>query len=126
MSEFLKTTIINLNDYACPKVQFLIFKDNWNDWKLANTHFDMQKIFTVQKEKVWVQDSEFFEDIVPPMSENKNWQNWQTEEWVVKKDGDAEFETRSVDDRDADDHRPRTGSGGFADAGYDDKDRHVG
>ena len=51
LSEFLKTKIINLDDYACLKVQFLIFKDEEYDWKCSNYPFVMQKLFTVQKEK---------------------------------------------------------------------------
>ena len=31
LSEFSQTKIINLDDYACPKVQFLIFKDEEYD-----------------------------------------------------------------------------------------------
>ena len=31
LSEFLETKIINLDDYACPKVQFLILKDEEYD-----------------------------------------------------------------------------------------------
>ena len=36
LSEFLETKIINLDDYACPKVQFLIFKDEEYDWRCSN------------------------------------------------------------------------------------------
>ena len=36
LPEFLETKIINLDDYACPKVQFLIFKDKKYDWRCSN------------------------------------------------------------------------------------------
>ena len=39
LSEVLETKIINLDDYACPKVQFLIFKDEENDWRCSNYPF---------------------------------------------------------------------------------------
>ena len=62
LSEFLKTKIINLDDYACPKVQFLYLNVKNLIAGLANTHFDMQKLFTVQKEKLLQtdMDSTFF------------------------------------------------------------------
>ena len=39
LSEFLETKIINLDDYACPKVQFLIFKDEEFDWRCSKYPF---------------------------------------------------------------------------------------
>ena len=39
LSEFLETKIINVNDYACPKIQFLIFKDEECDWRCSNYQF---------------------------------------------------------------------------------------
>ena len=39
----LETKIINLDDYACPKVQFLIFKDKEYDWRCSNYPFHHAK-----------------------------------------------------------------------------------
>ena len=36
---FWETKINNLDDYACPKVQFLIFKDEEYDWRCSNYPF---------------------------------------------------------------------------------------
>ena len=36
LPEFFETKIINLDDYACPKIQFLIFKDEEYDWRSSN------------------------------------------------------------------------------------------
>ena len=33
LSEVLETKISNLDNYACPKFQFLIFKDEEYDWR---------------------------------------------------------------------------------------------
>ena len=47
LSEFLETKIINLDDYACPKVQFLIFKDEEYDWssnKILLTSWNRDKV----------------------------------------------------------------------------------
>ena len=51
LSEILEIKVTNLDDYACPKVQNLIFKDEEYDLGVATTHFVMQILFTVQKEK---------------------------------------------------------------------------
>ena len=45
LSEFLETKIINLDDYACPKVQFWIFKDKEYDWRCSNYPFRHAKTF---------------------------------------------------------------------------------
>ena len=39
LSEFLETKVTNLDDYACPKVQNLIFKDESYDWRCSNYQF---------------------------------------------------------------------------------------
>ena len=52
LSEVLVTKVTNLVDYACPKVQNLIFKDEEYDWSCSNYPFRHSKIlYTVQKEK---------------------------------------------------------------------------
>ena len=51
LSEFLETQIINLDDYACPKVQYLIFKDEEYHLRCCSYPFRHAKLFTVQKEK---------------------------------------------------------------------------
>ena len=45
LSEFLETMIFNLDDYACPKVQFLIFKDKEYGWRSSNYPFRHAKTF---------------------------------------------------------------------------------
>ena len=52
LSEILETKITNLDDYARPKVQNLIFKLKNMIGGVATTHFVMQILFTVQKEKL--------------------------------------------------------------------------
>ena len=39
LSEILETKVTNLDDYACPKVQNLIFKDEEHDWRCSNYPF---------------------------------------------------------------------------------------
>ena len=39
LSEILETKVTNLDDYACPKVQNLIFKDEEYDWRCSNYPF---------------------------------------------------------------------------------------
>ena len=39
LSEILETKLTNLDDYACPKVQNLIFKDEEYDWRCSNYPF---------------------------------------------------------------------------------------
>ena len=39
LSEILETKVTNLDDYACPKVQNLIFKDREFDWRCNNYPF---------------------------------------------------------------------------------------
>ena len=39
LSEILETKVTNLDDYACPKVQKLIFKDEEYDWRCSNYPF---------------------------------------------------------------------------------------
>ena len=53
LSEFLETKIINLNDYACPKVQFLIFKDEKYDWRCSNYPFRHAKILHCAERKAF-------------------------------------------------------------------------
>ena len=53
LSEFLETKIIYLDDYACPKVQFLIFKDSEYDWKCSNYPFRHAKIFHCAERKAF-------------------------------------------------------------------------
>ena len=43
LSEFLETKIIILDDYACPKVQFLIIKEEY-DWRCSNYPFRHAKV----------------------------------------------------------------------------------
>ena len=51
LSEILKTKVTNLDDYACPKNQNMIFKVEEMIGGVATTHFVMQILFTVQKKK---------------------------------------------------------------------------
>ena len=51
LSEFLEAETIQLDDYACPKVQTLIFKDEEYDWRSSSYPFRHTKILTVQKER---------------------------------------------------------------------------
>ena len=43
LAEFLGTKFINLDDYTCPKVQFLLFKDEEYDWSCSNYPFRRAK-----------------------------------------------------------------------------------
>ena len=49
LSEGLETKATNWDDYACPKAQNLIFKDEEHNGVVSTTHFVMLKLFTVQK-----------------------------------------------------------------------------
>ena len=51
LSEFLETKINNLDDYACPKIQFCYSKMKNMIGGVATTHFVMQNFFTVLKER---------------------------------------------------------------------------
>ena len=53
LSEFLETKIINLDDYACPKVQFLIFKDEEYDWRCSNYPFRHAKTLHCAERKAF-------------------------------------------------------------------------
>ena len=53
LSEFLETKIINLDDYACPKVQFLIFKDKEYDWRCSNYPFRHAKTLHCAERKAF-------------------------------------------------------------------------
>ena len=53
LSEFLETKIINLDDYDCPKVQFLIFKDKECDWRCSNYQFRHAKTLHCAERKVF-------------------------------------------------------------------------
>ena len=51
LSEVLETKILNMDDYACPKVQFLIFKDEEYDWRSSSYPFRHIILLHVQKER---------------------------------------------------------------------------
>ena len=51
LSEIGETVVTNLDDYACPKDQNLILTIENMIGGVATTHFVMQMLFTVQKEK---------------------------------------------------------------------------
>ena len=53
LSEFLETKIINLDDYACPKVQFVIFKDEEYDWRCSNYPFGHAKTLHCAERKAF-------------------------------------------------------------------------
>ena len=53
MSEFLWTKIVTLDDYACSKVQFLLFKDEENDWRSSNYPFNYAKTLHYAEKKAF-------------------------------------------------------------------------
>ena len=53
LTKFLKTKIDNLDDYACPKVQFLIFKDEEYDWRCSNYPFPHAKTLHCAERKAF-------------------------------------------------------------------------
>ena len=53
LSEFLEAKIIHLDDYACPKIQFLIFKDEEKDWRCSNYPFRHAKTLHCAERKAF-------------------------------------------------------------------------
>ena len=53
LSEFLKTKVFNLDDYVCPKSQFLIFKEEEYDWRCINYPFFHAKILHCAERKAF-------------------------------------------------------------------------
>ena len=49
LSENLETKVTNLDDYACPKVQNLIFKDEKSDRRCSKHSHRHQKFFAAEK-----------------------------------------------------------------------------
>ena len=45
LSKFLGSKILNLDDYAGPKLHFMIFKDDEYEWRSSNYRFRHAKIF---------------------------------------------------------------------------------
>ena len=57
MSEFSGTKTINLDDYACSKVQFLLFKDEEYDWRRSNYPFNHAKTLHRAERKAFLDRS---------------------------------------------------------------------
>ena len=53
LSEFLESKFISLDDYACPKIQFLTFKDEEHDWRCGNYPFCHAKTLHCAERKVF-------------------------------------------------------------------------
>ena len=53
LSEILETKVTNLDDYTCPKVQNLIFKDEEYDWRCSNYPFRHPKILHCAERKTF-------------------------------------------------------------------------
>ena len=51
LSDFLETKFNNLDDYACPEYQFLIFKDEKYDWRCSTCPFRYAKIYPCTERK---------------------------------------------------------------------------
>ena len=53
LSELLATKVINLDEYACPKVEFLIFKVEEYDWRCSNYPFRHAKTLHCAERKAF-------------------------------------------------------------------------
>ena len=53
LSEFFETKIINIDDYTCTKVQFLMFKDEELDWRCSNYPFRQAKTLHCAERKAF-------------------------------------------------------------------------